>query len=125
MVRQTPVRRTPFTIDNYSFPTGGPDDLLQLDFVRDRAQGLNAPARSLAIRNNGAGTIYFVVSEDGEHWGGISSLPAGNLEAYSTEDGIVVRLMTVWASAAGTRVTIRAAPGYDKSHRAEADYTEG
>ena len=105
------VRRTSFIVDSYAFPIGGPDDLLQLDFVDDRAQGLGTTAKSLAIRNDGAGTIYFVMSEDGEHWGGVASLAAGTLETYDYTDGIDVTLMTIWASAAGTTVTLRATPG--------------
>jgi len=105
------IRRTPFIVDSYVFATGGVDDILQLDFVEDRAQGLGVPAKSMVIRNAGAGTIYFIFSEDGEHWSGIGSLAAGALEGYNYEDGIEITLMHVWASAAGTTVTIRATPG--------------
>jgi len=111
MVRQKNVRRLPFIVDDYPFPIGGPDDLLQLDFVNDRGQGLGTPAKSLAIRNNGAGTVYFTFSEDGNHWSEIASLAAGTLETYDYDDGIEFMLMTIWASAALTRVTIRATPG--------------
>lgn len=111
MVRQKDIRRTPFIVDSYAFPTGGTDDLLQLDFVDDRAQGLGTPAKSLVVRNAGAGTVYFTFSEDGEHWSGIASLAAGAFEQYSCEDGIAVTLMTIWASAAGTTVSVRATPG--------------
>lgn len=111
MVSNNALRKLPYSIDGFAFPIGGEDDLLTLDFVRDHAQGMGTTAKSLAIRNAGPGIIYYMLSEDGEHYGQLSSIPAGNTEGYAFEDGIEVTLMKVWASAALTTVYIRATPG--------------
>lgn len=98
-------------VDGYTFATGGDDDMLVLDFVRDRAQGLGRPARSMVLRNDGAGTVSFMTSEDGQHKSAVGSIPAGGFEQYSTSDGIRIHTLYVWASAAGTTIYVRATPG--------------
>lgn len=111
MVSNDAPRKTPFSVDGYTFPVAGESGLILLDFVRDHAQGLRTTAKSLAIRNAGPGVIYYMLSEDGEHWGELSSIPAGNTEGYAYEDGIEAAQMRVYASVPLTTVYIRATPG--------------
>lgn len=111
MVSNDAPRKTPFSVDGYAFPVAGESGLRLLDFVRDHAQGLRTTAKSLAIRNAGPGIIYYMLSEDGEHWGELSSIPAGQTEGYTYEDGIEVSQIKVWASVALTTIYLRATPG--------------
>jgi len=107
----TPIKPSIFSVDDHAFPTGGAGDFLQLDFIDDPDQGLNTTAKTFAIRNDGGGTIYFMTSLDESDWSETMSLRPGDGESYVYDDGIEIALMKVWASAAGTRVTIRATPG--------------
>jgi hypothetical protein len=65
----------------------------------------------MVIRNAGAGTVYFLLSEDGIHWSEKGTIPSGGYESYSYHDGILISIARVWASAAATSVDIRATPG--------------
>jgi hypothetical protein len=105
------MRRMPFVIDNYTFTVGGIDDILTLDIVNDKAQGLGTPARSMAISNSGPGTLYYMISEDGMRWSGIASIAAGGIEGYDYNDGVNIYSMVLWASLANTIASVRAAPG--------------
>ena len=111
MSRIDDVRQMPYVVAGYTFAVGGEDDLLQLDFERDAAQGFGTPAKSFVVRNAGPGVVSFMLSEDGEHWSAIGTIPAGNVEGYDYFDGITVKQMKLWASAANTVVSIRAVPG--------------
>ena len=105
------MRRMPFVIDNYTFTVGGIDDILTLNIVDDKAQGLGTPARSLAISNSGPGTLYYTLSEDGARWSAVASIAAGGIEGYDFNDGVSVYMIALWASLANTIASVRAAPG--------------
>lgn len=98
-------------IDNYTFTVGGIDDILTLDIVNDKAQGLGTPARSMAISNSGPGTLYYMISEDGMRWSGIASIAAGGIEGYDYNDGVSIYSVKLWSNLINTIASVRAAPG--------------
>jgi hypothetical protein len=105
------MRRRPFIVDGYTFTVGGEDDRHTSDIVNDKAQGLGTPAQSIVIRNDGPGTLYYTMSEDGMNWSNIGSISAGNYMGYDYNDGILISQVVVWSNLANTVYKLVATPG--------------
>lgn len=104
-----------FVINRYQFVTGGEQDVVSFDFVKDSAQGFGVPAKSLVIYNHGGGSgtnlIYFRTTERSDSWDRTGIIDPDTAEGYEVADGVIFSQIMLWASNSNCRFSIRATPG--------------
>lgn len=98
----------------YEFTKGGDGDIYVCDFVRDKQQGFNVPAKSLLIENHGGGAgynyLYFRTTHDGNGWSRTMRLKPDAFVNYQLGEAIFYGV-AVWASNANCMFSLDATPG--------------
>ncbi|MDD5614964.1 MAG: hypothetical protein PHH85_02045 [Candidatus Methanoperedens sp.] len=75
-----------FVVDRAVVTSIDPSNPLTYYIAYDQVQGLVVPARSLAIENNGEGSVYYRWTDDGEKWTAWITLEEGGSHNYRVDE---------------------------------------
>jgi hypothetical protein len=101
-----------FVVDNQLFSVAGIDGAVKYDLVNDPSQGLGVPACSFSVENlNLVDNIMFQSSSERNRWSKTFTVYPASFIGFNKDDGVSIRELLVWSSAASRYARIVASRG--------------